>query len=331
LGDGHLIFSKFVKPAGLDLQKVAAHYVISSLFEDYPAEASIFCFTALRQEFESSEVGKAKLAVGQVNIASNITRESAAFNFGVMHFGDHNLSCGIGDISDEAGFRRLQAEIFAMFAKADFPEVLRLQDEFFGSPQFSLKTLFRDEQRKILRQILETARDDGMLVYRHLYEINVPLLRFLKDSGSRPPQVLMTAGELVVNEDLRLEFSREELDHDAIRNLIEAADLAGISLDAKTLEFALRRKLERLAEIYGQAPEDIDLLARMAAGVDLVYSLPFDVNMRKVQNIQYDLNQRIYPAYREKVAGGDESAGRWLEYADALNEKLLIKNDPEAE
>ena len=325
MGDGRRIFNRFVKPAGLDLEKVAAHYAISSLFEDYPAEASIFCYSVFRQDYRSAEVGKAKLAVGSVTIASNITRETAAFHFGAMHFGAHNLACGIGDTADEEGFRRLQEEIFAMFEKADFLEVLRVQDEYFGSSQYSLKTLFRDEQRQILNLILETAQDDALLVYRHLYENNLPLMRFLKDSGSPPPQVLRTAGELVINGDLRLEFSRDRLDHEAIRNLIEAADLAGISLDAKTLEFTLRQKLERLAIKVGQTPEDIDLLERMAAAVDLVHTLPFKVNLRKVQNIQYDLVQRLYPVYKEKALAGDASAGRWVEYADALNEKLLIK------
>ena len=324
MGDGRHIFEKFVKPSGLDLEKVAAHYVISSLFKDYPAEASIFCYSVLRQDYQSAEVGKAKLAVGQVAIASDITRETAAFHFGVMHFGDHTLTCSIGIIPDVENFRRLQEEIFVIFEKADFPEVLRIQDEFFGTSQYSLKTLFRDEQRKILEVILETAREDALLVYRHLYENNVPLIRFLKDSGSPPPRVLMTAGELIINEDLRLEFSRDKLDHEAIRNLIEAADLAGIALDAKTLEFVLRQKLERLAKELGQTPDDIDLLERMVAAVELVYALPFNVTLRKVQNVQYDLIQHVYPAFRKEAASGDSSAGRWIESADALNEKLLI-------
>ncbi len=328
MGDGRNIFNRFVKPAGLDLEKVAAHFAISSLFEDYPAEASIFCYSASRKDYQSAEVGKAKLAVGQVTIASNITGETAAFHLGVMHFGDHNVTCGIGNIPDAEDFRHLKRDIFAVFEKADFPEVLRVQDEYLGSSQYSLKTLFRDEQRKILDLILETAQDDALLVYRHLYENNVPLMRFLKDSGSPPPQVLKTAGELVINGDLRLEFSREEMDHNAIRNLIEAADLAGISLDAKTLEFALRQKLERLAKQLSQIPEDIDLLQRMVAAVGLVYALPFKVNLRKVQNIQYDVVEHLYPVYSEKAAAGDTTAGRWVEYADVLNDKLLIYHEP---
>jgi hypothetical protein len=127
---------------------------------------------------------------------------------------------------------------------------------------------------------------------------------------------------------LRFEFSRDELDHDTIRNSIEDAELSGIALDAQTLEFTLRQNLERTAAVLGQAPESIDLLEKLAAGVELVYAMPFNLNLRKIQNIQYDLNQRIYPGYRQKADAGEAAAIRWIEYADILNEKLLIQPDP---
>jgi len=41
--------------------------------------------------------------------------------------------------------------------------------------------------------------------------------------------------------------------------------------------------------------------------------------------MQYDIVQQIYPVNKKKAAAGDASAGQWIEYADALNEKLLIK------
>jgi len=63
----------------------------------------------------------------------------------------------------------------------------------------------------------------------------------------------------------------------------------------------------------------------MVAAVELANAMPFKVNLRKVQNAQYDLVQYIYPDYKEKALAGDAAAVRWMEYADALNEKLMIK------
>ena len=42
--NGRVIYEKFVKPAVMTRENVAAHYAISSLFESYPDEAKIFSF-----------------------------------------------------------------------------------------------------------------------------------------------------------------------------------------------------------------------------------------------------------------------------------------------
>jgi hypothetical protein len=323
--DGRRIFEKYVKPAMVNLRKVAVHYAISSLFEDYPEQASIFCYQAWRRDYHTAETGKAKLAVGRVDIASDITQESAGFYFGVMHFGDHNLGCGIREYMDAKNYQRLRKEAFENFEKADFPQVLRIQDQYFESSRYSLKSLFRDEQRKILDMILEATEADAQAVYRHLFEHHIPLMRFLKDSNSPPPRALVTAGELVLNSDLRREFTGDHLDFEAIRALLEEADLSGIPLDADTLEYTLRNNLEHMALNFLSNPERHDLLAQMVSGIELVYALPFDVNLRKVQNLHYSLAQRIYPEFKQRAQQGDDAAALWATSFEDLSAKLLIR------
>jgi alpha-amylase/alpha-mannosidase (GH57 family) len=324
-GDGRRIFEKFVKPAMVDLRKVAAHYAVSSLFKDYPKRAAIFCYQASRRDYHSAEAGKAKLALGRVDVASDITQESAGFYFGAMHFGDHNLGCGIREYMDGKSYQRLSKELFESFQKADFPQVLRIQDQYFESSRYSLKSLFRDEQRKILDIILQATEADAQSVYRHLFEHHVPLMRFLKDSNSPPPRALAAAGEFVVNSELRREFAKAHMNSETIRNILNEADLAGIPLDANTLEYTLRTNLERTAENFRSNPEQSDLLEKMVSGVELVYALPFDVNLRKVQNLHYGLAQRIYPEFKQKAQQGDGSAARWAENFKTLSEKLMIR------
>ncbi len=36
------------------------------------------------------------------------------------------------------------------FAGAYFPEIIRLMDKHFGAATYSLRSLFRDEQRKVM-------------------------------------------------------------------------------------------------------------------------------------------------------------------------------------
>lgn len=323
--DGHRIFGKFVKPAMIDLIKVAAHYAVSSLFEDYPEQGNIYCYTASRRDYHGAEAGRAKLAVGRVDILSQVVQESAGFYFVVMHLGDHNFSCSIREYMDGESYRQLRKEIFENFEKADFPQVLRIQDQYFESSRYSLKSLFRDAQRKILNIILDATEVEALSVYRHLFEHHVPLMRFLKDSNSPPPRALAAAGEIAVNGELRRKFTGDDLDFEAIQILLEESDLAGISLDADTLEFTLRKNLERMAENFRLYPKQAGLLEKMLSGIELVYALPFDVNLRKIQDLHYGMARSAYPEFKQRSRQGDDTAGLWIENFEKLSAKLLIR------
>ena len=105
-GDGRRIFEKFVKPAMVDLLTVGAHYAISSLFEDYQVQDRIFCYTVDREDYRLAEAGKAKLAVGRIQVTSDITWNAATVSFAVLHFGDHNLVRRRAGVPGGGGLRR---------------------------------------------------------------------------------------------------------------------------------------------------------------------------------------------------------------------------------
>lgn len=58
--------------------------------------------------------------------------------------------------------------------------------------------------------------------------------------------------------------------------------------------------------------------------VSLIQSLPFEVNLRKVQNIFYTLLQNIYPDMKER-AKKDKKARSWVKVFRPLGEKLMIR------
>src|SRR5574337_1135675 len=153
--DGRRIYEKFVRPAMIGLRTVDAHYAMSSLFEAYGEPAKVYCYTVDREEYRLAEAGRTKLTVGRIRVTCEITRETARLGFGVLHMGDHNLSCGIQAFRDQEADQAMAQELTETFARADFPEVIRLLDRHFGASTYSLKSLFRDEQRKVFNLILE--------------------------------------------------------------------------------------------------------------------------------------------------------------------------------
>ena len=322
--DGGHIYAKWVKPAIVDLKKAAAHYVISSFFEDYPETVTIFCYDLENLENQSAEAGKAKVAVGRARITSQITRETAPFDYAVFHMGDHSISCGIRRLTTDT-YVAMTEEILGIFDKADFPGLFQSIGNFFPDDHYSLISLFRDEQRKVLETILETTTDEALTVYRQLYDNHVSLMRFINNSSSWIPKSLAVAGDIVVNSDLKTEFGREPLDYDAIQTLIEDADRAGIPLEADTLEFTLRRNLERMAARLAEKAEDLTLLERLTRGVELAVDLPFQVRFQQLQNVHYQLAQEVYPKFKQKADQGAGKAREWVELFHQLADYLKIR------
>lgn len=320
--DGRHIYEKFVKPAIVDLEKVGGHYAIRSLFEPYPEHDRIFCYEVDREDYQSSETGKMRLAVGRARFTSQITGESALLSFGVIHFGDHNLSGGVRNFRGQEAYEALMQEVSGAFSRADIPEVIRILDRGFGRDIYSLKSLFRDEQRKILNQILDKTLQEAAAVYQQLYEQSVPLMRFLADLGTPFPKSFQTAAEFALNASLRQALEAEELDLNQVTSLLEEARGLKVPLDGAGLGYSFKGRIERMAQQFLADPNDHSSLQKLAAIVDLACSLPFEVDFWKVQNIYHEILQKVYPEFQKKVEKGEESAQTWVGYITALGEKL---------
>jgi len=239
--------------------------------------------------------------------------------------GDHNLNCGASRYQGDGAYQALVQEITGPFVKADFAETLRMLDKHFGASTYSLGSLFRDEQRKILDIILDSTLADIEAIYRQLYETNVPLMRFLKDSGAPPPKALYAAAEFVLNADLRRAFQKEEFNPELIDTLLGGSKSEGISLDEETLEYALRKSLEGMIGGLFASPKELGLLKKVNEAVGMLRSLPFQVNLWKVQNTFYDLLQTVYPELRAKADQGDKRARKWVGHFSTLGEKLSVR------
>jgi hypothetical protein len=324
LRDGRHIYERLVAPARVDLEKVGAHYAISSLFETYPKQAQIYGFTADREDYERFEAGRANLLVGRATIRSQVTWESARLSFGVLHFGDHNLTGGVRHFRDETAYRTLVEQLTEPFSRADFPAVIRLQDQLFGAPTYSLRSLFRDEQRHILRRILDSTLAEADSVYRQLYEHHVPLMRFITDLGVPLPRALHTAAEFVLNADLARDF-RDDAKAEHVESLLKTVRTWQLELDATGLAYTLGRTLDELAESLAARPADLARLERFEQMVAVARTLPFEVNLWTPQNVVYEMLQTSYPFFRGRAEQGDAEARTWVERFRGVAEHVGVR------
>lgn len=285
-GNGAQIYLKWVKPAFVDIERVAGHYAISSLFESYPDKTRIYCYEVERENYSLEAEGKMRLATGSARLRSEITQESAAVNFAVLHLGDHNISAGVKPL-DGSGEAESYQKLKEAFSRADTTQAILELDQAFDGKTFSLRELFRDEQRKITNSILNESLTSAAAVYRTIFESQAPLIRFLNGLSIPVPKALMSAAEIAVNSQLEQALERPELDVDSIHGMLKEAAASKIPLDATTLEYAMRRRVEKEATEFAANPKDLALTARLRKSADLIPTLPFPVTLWEVQNICY--------------------------------------------
>ncbi len=321
-GNGRKLYERFVRPAALDLVRVGAHYAISSLFQSYEKKTRIYCFDAEIDTFEPARTGKTSMGVGRVRLTSRITGETSLVSFGAIHLGDQVLYCGARPFISEQEFKDLQEEVREAFHSSDFAEVIRLLDKHFGKSIYSLKDLFRREQREIIHAIMEPTLQEIENAYRHIYEEHTAMMRFLPHIGVPLPRSFRSAAEYILNLDLRREFKGEAASAERTGMLLAQVRDLKVKLETDELEFALRGTVEARMAALREKPDKLDGLERMFGLLDIVALLPFPVKLWTVQN-DYDAVRRTeLPAYERRAKQEDRFASQWVANFRKLGKRL---------
>ena len=191
-------------------------------------------------------------------------------------------------------------------------------DRHFRGATYSLKSLFRDEQRRILSQIVNSTMREAEAMYRQVYEHHAPLMRFLSELHMPPPPILRTTAEFVLGSAVRRALTDPGLDLDRIRMLLHAAQHDGVKLEMSCLESALRQRLNAEVERWARNPGDPEALEMVEALVSLSRVPPIEVDLWKSQNVYYQMVEALSGASQTRVSSD------WLDHFRGLGEWLGV-------
>ena len=321
--DGAEVYKRAVKPMEVTLEQVAARYAISSFFNSYSEETTLFCYTIRRLEYNVVTSGHGRLAIGQVTVTSNITEESDAFRFAALHFGDQNVTAAVKQSSarDLPAFKALKQKSSAAVTLGNLPEVVRLIDGYFGGSPYSLVSLFSDDQRRILRVILQSTLGEVERSLAGIYEEHASLLHFLNAARlPKPPALTMAAG-FAINAGLRRALEDDPIDLARVRSLIKLAKDDGVGLDQHELSYLVDQRMKRAMVETQSEPLDMEHLERTLELAHTVRELPFRLNLWQAQNIWHDILMESPQLLREASAS---AADRWRESFLELGRQLWI-------
>jgi hypothetical protein len=219
------------------------------------------------------------------------------------------------------------AETHESFRQLDLPQVLRLLDRHFGELTYSLRSLFRDEQRRIVNVLMESAENEAAGLYRQIHERHEPKMRLLSLLSLPVPPAFRAAAEFVLNLDLREALGQPVLDAAAVRALLDEAKNHQVQLDEAGLGFTFGLTLERVAARLVEAPEESGRIEALLQAAELARDVPFEVLLWRSQNQFFNVLRARYPEVAQRADAGEEEARCWVERFRAAGEALWVAVD----
>jgi alpha-amylase/alpha-mannosidase (GH57 family) len=324
-GSGAGVYETLVRPARVDLLRVGAHYAVSSLLEEYPETADLFCYRAKSIERQSMEMGKLKMVAGRVELSSQVTLERQQISFAVLHLGGHLINGGVREFGGQAEYGQMLAQIKEAFQNTDIAEIVRLMDDHFGTHNYSIRHLFRDEQRKFFRTILEPALQDIRLYYRRIYEENGTVLLGMNEMGIPIPEALTTPLEFILNRELREHLEADPPDIEALSRSCQEFSRWPARIDQASLALVASRRAGMLLEALSDRPEQLELLSLICEMLELLRPITLPLNLWQAQNSYFRIGSALFSSMQRRAEAGDSAAGQWLQLFDRLGRLLTVK------
>jgi alpha-amylase/alpha-mannosidase (GH57 family) len=333
--NGAIIYEKLVRPMESTLVSVGAHFAIMSLFNHNgfntngdEEENELYCYTLHNDDYELITSGRNKVIIGKTGVKSKITLEEATVNFGMLYMGEHNLLGGVAPaLRDEEAYALMKKEIKSAVMKGSIPEIISLIDRHFRTHDYSLKHLFKDDQRRILEQIVANTMKDTEAFFQQIYERYDPLMEILNEAKVPMPKALTAISGFILNNTLLKIMESDEFN---AANLISLNAIIGeikrrpVELDKNSLSLSANRAFSHLMERLMVAPRNEKALETVAGFIKIFTELALQPELWQAQNICFFLAQQTYPEMKKKAEAGDPHAKSWEKHFRELSGYLRV-------
>jgi alpha-amylase/alpha-mannosidase (GH57 family) len=244
--NGAEVYRQLVTPAQISLEQVAAHYAISSLFTTYAQEQRVYCYTAHQVNYQMQRIGPLTLAVGQIQLTSEITWEGKNLVFAVLHLGGWDFHCCIKSFEGRRAYSQMKDALFGSLKHASAAQIILQMGRNFGDQSYNLQNLFAEERHRIMRLLSQENLTRLDQLYTQVYRDNYGILMAFHRDELDVPQELQVAAEIAIGhravtslQALERETSDLPMSHPQVC-YSHLAELEAIATEAEHLRCRLR-------------------------------------------------------------------------------------------
>ena len=279
---GAEVYRQLVTTAKISLREVAAHYAISSLFAKYPREQRVYCYQAEQEDFQIQRMGSMTLAVGQLQLTSEITRETEVFVFAAFHLGGWDFHCCIQPFGSRRSYTMLKERLFGVLQEASAAHAILEMVRLFGDQSFSLRDLFGEERHRIVQLLSQENLTRLDQLYTQVYRENYGVMMAFHRDELPVPVELQVAAEVALGHRCLTAAKALEVETDDAESLL--AEIEAIATEAGNLRSRLKvpevkQILERLVW------RSLDRLLQAGSGVDERSSVKLEADIRYIERL----------------------------------------------
>ena len=290
-GDGRAIYEHAVLPKVLDLSRVCAHGVMSSMLIDGRGseERDIYCYKLKNLDLKSFGSGKFIMNMGKADVHSMITREKAFLQFASCYLGGLQLFCGVSAYIDETYYNRMLGELQAAFENHDVPEMVRKMDRHFGGRTFTLRHLFRDEQCTIVNNLIDDVLDVIIMTYEEFYDTHYPAMKLLNELNIPLPEAFRATVDVVLSGRLNEVLESANVDLEELTKICKEIKEWNVAIDRQRVSRIASDKINSLLESFKGHKEDLDLLLEAGQIIELLTQINVTLDLWEAQNTYFDI------------------------------------------
>ncbi len=282
--DGAAVYDRLVRPAAVDLRRVAAHYAITSLFTSYPDETNLYAFHIARKESQRLVRGPHSLLIGRVSITATVTAEAHDVSYAVVHVGGTDVHGCVEVGWDELRHRAFADGLAGVFEGSTVTELVRQMDDIFGRQFYTLRDLFTDERRHVLARLSEETVQRLEDSYRRLFHESRGLMAAVRDADVPLPREFLVAAEFILVQDVRRAITAPGVLSATAWDAVTEAGSWGIALPQEMFEPLIRDRIERHLR-HADGLFVMDNLAEVHRTLDFARDAGVTVNLWQAQNL----------------------------------------------
>ena len=250
--DGADVYRRLVRPAVVGPDRVVAHYAITGLVEPHGDDTRVYAYRVMREDEAAEAYGETHVRIGHVRAQFDVTGEAGDAVYAVLHFGGHDVSCGVGPYDDVA-YERMKADLLRRYDRHSMADMVRGLDEHFPREAFSLRHLFLDDRRRVLERVMRAVLLRHEESYRRIWEESRRLVQYVRGIEVPIPDVLRLTGQHVLEQRIAAELpalATLGALPPVVREIVDEARGLGVTLDlgfaAPVVRAAVLAALRRL-------------------------------------------------------------------------------------